>query len=87
LHLAVDTHQRVGGGMDGALVSQDEILARFLQHVAPEEIRSLEILSPARIFDYDIFRKLTAAFQLPGHRLAWDSLTAYSFIYPAVSNR
>jgi aminoglycoside phosphotransferase (APT) family kinase protein/tetratricopeptide (TPR) repeat protein len=83
LHLAVDTHQRTGGGMDGALVSQDEILARFLQHVAPEEIRSLEVLSPARIFDYDIFRALTAAFHLPGHRLAWDSLTAYSFIYPA----
>jgi len=83
LHLAVDTHQRTGGGMDGAVVSQDEILARFLEHVAPEEIRSLEVLSPARIFDYDIFRALTAAFHLPGHRLAWDSLTAYSFIYPA----
>ncbi len=83
LHLAVDTHQRTEVKMNGAAVSQDEILARFLQHVAPEEIRSLEILSPARIFDYDIFRKLTAAFQLPGHRLAWDSLTAYSFIYPA----
>ena len=83
LHLAVDTHQRADGGMGGVLVSQDEILARFLQHVAPEEIRSLEILSPARIFDYEIFRHLTAAFQLPGHRLAWDSLTAYSFIYPA----
>jgi len=83
LHLAVDTQQRAGGGLDGALVSQDEILARFLQHVAPEEIRSLEVLSPARIFDYDIFRHLAAAFQLPGHRLAWDSLTAYSFIYPA----
>ena len=83
LHLAVDTHQRAGGGIDGALVSQDEILARFLQHVAPEEIRSLEVLSPARIFDYDIFQTLTAAFHLPGHRLAWDSLTAYSFIYPA----
>lgn len=83
LHLAVDTHQRTGGEMDRALVSQDEILARFLEHVAPEEIRSLEVLSPARIFDYDIFRTLTAAFHLPGHRLAWDSLTAYSFIYPA----
>jgi hypothetical protein len=43
LHLAVDTRQRAGGRMAGAVVSQDEILARFLQHVAPEEIRSLEI--------------------------------------------
>jgi tetratricopeptide (TPR) repeat protein len=83
LHLAVDTHQRAGSRIAGGLVSQDEILARFLQHVAPEEIRSLEILSPARIFDYEIFRQLAAAFQLPGDRLAWDSLTAYSFVYPA----
>jgi hypothetical protein len=83
LHLAVDTRQRTGGGIGGALVSQDEILARFLEHVAPEEIRSLEVLSPARIFDYDIFGTLTDAFHLPGDRLAWDSLTAYSFIYPA----
>ncbi|HEV2371684.1 MAG TPA: phosphotransferase [Streptosporangiaceae bacterium] len=83
LHLAVDTHQRAGRGTEGVLVSQDEILARFLQHVAPEEIRSLEILSPARMFDYEIFSRLAAAFQLLSHRLAWDSLTAYSFIYPA----
>jgi aminoglycoside phosphotransferase (APT) family kinase protein len=83
LHLAVDTHQRTGGSIHGSLVSQDEILARFLQHVAPEEIRSLEILSPARIFDYEIFQRLTAAFHLPGNRLTWDSLTAYSFVYPA----
>src|SRR5579859_1730238 len=63
LHLAVDT-QRAGGQMDGGLVSQDQILARFLQHVAPGEVRSLELLSPARIFDYEIFQKLAAAFQL-----------------------
>jgi aminoglycoside phosphotransferase (APT) family kinase protein/tetratricopeptide (TPR) repeat protein len=83
LHLAVDTAQRADGGIGPELVSQDEILARFLQYVAPDEIRSLEILSPARVFDYEIFRHLAAAFQLPSHRLAWDSLTAYSFIYPA----
>jgi tetratricopeptide (TPR) repeat protein len=83
LHLAVDTHQHTGGGVGQALVSQDEILARFLQYVAPEEIRLLEILSPARIFDYELFRDLAAAFHLPSTRLAWDSLTAYSFIYPA----
>jgi tetratricopeptide (TPR) repeat protein len=83
LHLAVDTHQHTGGGVGPALVSPGEILARFLQYVAPEEIRLLEILSPARIFDYELFRGLAAAFQLPSTRLAWDSLTAYSFIYPA----
>ena len=53
-------------GYGGGLVSQDEILARFLQHVAPEEIRSLEILSPARIFDYEIFR--AARSRLPAAR-------------------
>ncbi len=83
LNLAVDTHLQTGGRVSGALVSQQELLARFLQHVAPEEIRSLEVLSPARIFDYDIFRMLTATFHLPGHRIAWESLTAYSFVYPA----
>ena len=40
-------------------------------------------MSPARIFDYEIFRQLATAFQLPSHRLAWESLTAYSFVYPA----
>ncbi|HUZ56773.1 MAG TPA: hypothetical protein VMU94_30145 [Streptosporangiaceae bacterium] len=83
LHLAVDSQQKAGGSMGGVIVSQNEILARFLQHVAPEEVRTLDILAPARIFDYEIFRQLTAAFELPGSRLAWDSLTAYSFVYPA----
>jgi aminoglycoside phosphotransferase (APT) family kinase protein len=86
LHLAVDT-QRTSGGEHGTVcrdvVSQEEILARFLQHVAPEEVRSLELLSPARVFDYEIFRDLAAAFDLPGNRLAWDSLTGYSFVFPA----
>jgi aminoglycoside phosphotransferase (APT) family kinase protein/tetratricopeptide (TPR) repeat protein len=83
LNLAVDTYQQTGGRVSGALVSREEILARFLAHVTPEEIRSLEVLSPARIFDYDIFRMLTQTFHLPGHRIAWESLTAYSFVYPA----
>jgi aminoglycoside phosphotransferase (APT) family kinase protein/cellobiose-specific phosphotransferase system component IIA len=83
LHLAVDTHSQGGGRIGSAVVSRDEILGRFLQHVAPEEIRSLELLGPARVFDYDIFRRLSGAFSLPRHRLAWDSLTAYSFVYPA----
>ena len=83
LHLAVDAHQRTRGAIKGRLVSQDEILGRFLQHVAAEEIRSLEILSPARVFDHEIFRQLADAFRLPSHRLAWESLTAYSFVYPA----
>ncbi|MCL9762801.1 aminoglycoside phosphotransferase family protein [Frankia sp. AiPa1] len=83
LNLAVDTHQQTGGRVSGALVSQQEILARFLQNVASEEIRSMEVLSPARIFDYDTFRLLTTAYHLPDHRIAWESLTAYSFVYPA----
>ncbi|CUU60383.1 AAA ATPase domain-containing protein [Parafrankia irregularis] len=83
LNLAVDTHLQTGGRISGDPVSQQEILARFLQHVEPNEIRALEILSPARIFDYDIFQTLAASFNLPGHRIAWESVSAYSFVYPA----
>jgi aminoglycoside phosphotransferase (APT) family kinase protein/tetratricopeptide (TPR) repeat protein len=82
LNLAIDTHQQAGPD-GGTVVSQEQILGRFLQHVTPEEIRVLEVLSPARVFDHDVFRLVTAAFDLPGHRLAWESLTAYSFVYPA----
>ncbi|MCM3883889.1 phosphotransferase [Frankia sp. R82] len=83
LNLAVDTHLQGGGHLGDVLVSPEEILARFLQHVDSTEIRSLEVLSPARIFDYDVFRSLAIAFHLPEHRIAWESLTAYSFVYPA----
>jgi tetratricopeptide (TPR) repeat protein len=85
LNLAVDTYEQTGGRVSGPLVDQQEILVRFLRNVAPDEIRSLEILSPARIFDYDVFVLLANSFHLPAHRLAWESLTAYSFIYPAQS--
>ncbi|SNQ47866.1 conserved hypothetical protein [Frankia canadensis] len=89
LHLAVDTS---GSGSDGgasgprrarAAATQQEILQRFLQHVGAEEVRTLEVLGVARIFDHDIFRTLTAALQLPGHRTAWESIASYSFVYPA----
>ncbi|TCJ34159.1 phosphotransferase [Parafrankia sp. BMG5.11] len=83
LNLAVDTHLQTGGRISGDPVSQQEILARFLQHVESTEIRTLEILSPARIFDYDIFQTLAATFNLPSHRIAWESVSAYSFVYPA----
>ncbi|MBA9001619.1 phosphotransferase [Thermomonospora cellulosilytica] len=79
LHLAVDTRSRGAGGV----VSEAEILRRFLQHVDAAEIRFLELLSVARLFDFEVFRKLAAAFDLPGHRMAWESLTSYSFVYPA----
>ncbi|MFC9973144.1 AAA family ATPase [Spirillospora sp. NPDC127200] len=80
LHLAVDT--RTTARQD-AVVSSEEILQRFLRHVAPEEIRTLELLSVARIFDYELFQAVADAFDLPRHRMAWESLTAYSFVYPA----
>lgn len=80
LHLAVDTRTTA---RQAAAVSSEEILQRFLAHVAPDEIRTLELLSVARIFDYEIFQTLADAFDLPRHRMAWESLTAYSFVYPA----
>ncbi|RKS79690.1 hypothetical protein BZB76_1165 [Actinomadura pelletieri DSM 43383] len=80
LHLAVDTGTTA---RQAAAVSSEEILQRFLAHVAPEEIRTLELLSVARIFDHEIFLAVADAFDLPRHRMAWESLTAYSFVYPA----
>lgn len=80
LHLAVDTRTTA---RQAAVVSSEEILHRFLAHVAPDEIRTLELLSVARIFDYEIFQAVADAFDLPRHRVAWESLTAYSFVYPA----
>ncbi|MEU7001390.1 hypothetical protein [Nonomuraea sp. NPDC046570] len=77
LHLATDSQAR------GNVVSQDEIAQRFLQHVNEEERRYLQLLSVTRTFDYDLFQGLAAAFQLPGGRLAWEGLIAYSFVYPA----
>ncbi|NKZ05488.1 AAA family ATPase [Actinomadura latina] len=80
LHLAVDTRTTA---RQAAAVSSEEILQRFLAHVAPDEIRTLELLSVARIFDYEIFQAVADEFDLPRHRMAWESLTAYSFVYPA----
>lgn len=80
LHLAVDT--RTGSG-SASVVSDEEILRRFLHHVDREEVRFLELLSVSRFFDFEIFRTVTAAFQMPGHRMAWESVTSYSFVYPA----
>ncbi|MCK9893605.1 aminoglycoside phosphotransferase family protein [Frankia sp. AgB32] len=89
LHLAVDTS---GSGTEGdatgrrlarAAATQREILQRFLQHVGPDEVRTLEVLGVARIFDLKVFRALTAALQLPGHVTAWESISSYSFVYPA----
>lgn len=80
LHLAVDTRTTA---RQAAAVSSEEILHRFLNHVAPDEIRTLELLSIARIFDFEIFQAVADAFDLPRHRPAWESLTAYSFVYPA----
>ncbi|MEV4213663.1 hypothetical protein [Micromonospora sp. NPDC049662] len=81
LHLAIDTWTAAGD--PGRAVSPEEILQRFLQHVGGQEIRTLELLSIPRIFDFEIFQALADAFDLPRHRPAWESLTAYSFVYPA----
>ncbi|WP_405981583.1 hypothetical protein [Streptomyces sp. NBC_00158] len=81
LHLAVDTHVQNGGPVEDAGTSE-EIVQRFLQHVAPDEVRILELLSIARTFDLDVFRAVGRTFDLPTNLLTWESLTAYSFAYP-----
>lgn len=81
LHLAIDTG--APSGRATKVVSSEEIVQRFLQHVSATEVRCLELLSVARIFDVGIFKALAGAFDLPSDRMTWESLTAYSFVYPA----
>ncbi|MGW7100587.1 hypothetical protein [Streptomyces sp. NPDC054838] len=81
LHLAVDTHVQNPERTEDAGTSE-EIVQRFLQHVAPDEVRILELLSIARTFDLEVFRTIGRHFDLPANLLTWESLTAYSFAYP-----
>ncbi len=74
LNLALDT-----AGVQNA-VSQPEILNRFLEHVPTELIKCLEILSPARFFNYNLFTVLADDFRIPADRGVWDRLISYSFI-------
>ena len=84
LHLAIDTRTHTGQATL-SIGSREEILQRFLQHVPANEIRLLELLSTARTFDYEIFRELASAYSLPSDRLVWETVTSYSFVYPAGS--
>jgi tetratricopeptide (TPR) repeat protein len=86
LHLAVDTGLESEPATSTPLVSSEEILQRFLAHVDSDDIRILELLSFTRTFDHEVFRGLSEAFELPGHRMAWEALAAYSFVYPAGPN-
>lgn len=83
LMLAVDTSERTHERPSASLISSEEIVQRFLQHVSPDEVRLLELLSAVRTFDFEVFQTLATAFDLPSHRIAWETLTAYSFVYPA----
>ncbi|MGW8954958.1 hypothetical protein [Streptomyces sp. NPDC055709] len=81
LHLAVDTHVQNPARTEDAGTAE-EIVQRFLQHVAPDEVRILELLSVARTFDQGAFRTIGRHFDLPTNLLTWESLTSYSFAYP-----
>lgn len=81
LNLAADTIERAGRPRVGTdVVSTEQILQRFLQHVSPEEVRLLELLSVSRMFDRGVFDAVANEYRLPGHQLAWDSITGYSFV-------
>ncbi|MFF8829787.1 hypothetical protein [Streptomyces sp. NPDC015131] len=82
LHLAVDTHAQSPAASATDAGTAEEIVQRFLQHVAPDEVRILELLSVARTFDLGMFREIGRSFDLPTNLLTWESLTAYSFAYP-----
>ncbi|MGF1647180.1 MAG: phosphotransferase family protein [Kineosporiaceae bacterium] len=75
LHLA-----REAGSSVSAYARIEE---RFLNHVAPEMVKVLELLSVARFFDRDIFRQITRHYELRGDAQAWETLIAYSFIAEA----
>lgn len=81
LHLAVDA-QTDGARLRHA-VAPEALLERFLKHVEPYEVRLLELLSTPRVFDFETFATVAEAFDLPGHQLAWESLTGYSFVQSA----
>ncbi|MFD0000241.1 AAA family ATPase [Nocardia sp. NPDC127526] len=83
LHLAIDARSRTSTIPTHDPVSPEAILERFLQHVAPDEIRTLELLGLPRVFDYEIFTSVATAFGLPAHIPAWKSLISYSFVYTA----
>jgi tetratricopeptide (TPR) repeat protein len=85
LHLAIDTHAQSGQSRVDA-VSTEELLQRFLQNVDAAEVRCLELLAVPRQFEYEIFKTLAGNFDLPGNVMTWESLTAYSFVYPAVGD-
>ncbi|WP_458690954.1 phosphotransferase [Nocardia tengchongensis] len=85
LHLAIDARAYVGTSSD--LVSPEAILERFLQHVGPDEIRTLELLGLPRVFDYEIFTSIASAFGLPAHIPAWKALISYSFVHTAEEDR
>lgn len=89
LHLAVDTGRGADtehptrGRARTSIVSTEEILQRFLQNVSPQEVRALELLSIARVFDFEIFQAVGRTFSIASDRVSWESLAAYSFTYPA----
>jgi hypothetical protein len=83
LNLAIDTRAQSLGIRMERVVSHEDILRRFLQHVGDREARVLELLASCRIFDFEIFQTVARRFSLPDDRLTWEALSAYSFVYPA----
>lgn len=86
LHLAVDTRLNTDGRARSEVVSSEEILQRFLHNVNGREVHTLELLSVPRVFDFDLYRAIAQAHQLPADRVTWESLTAYSFIHSSEGN-
>ncbi|MFF5230742.1 phosphotransferase [Dactylosporangium sp. NPDC000521] len=59
---------------------------RFLHHVEPDIVRVFELLSVARVFDREIFRRMARHYELRADTQMWERLIAYSFIATAGEN-
>ncbi|BCJ73772.1 hypothetical protein CS0771_33160 [Catellatospora sp. IY07-71] len=56
---------------------------RFLHHVEPDMVRIFELLSVARVFDREIFRRVARHYEVRADTQMWERLISYSFIATA----
>jgi aminoglycoside phosphotransferase (APT) family kinase protein len=81
LHLALDARQ-FDPRPDTDPAVPVAILERFLQHVDPDQVRMLELLSVSRVIDSAVLDTVAAEFGLAGEPNRLARLREYSFVRP-----